>query len=310
MPKISVVLPVHNEALNLPELSERLTKTLDELTGGDWEVIMVDDGSTDNSWEVMKGLRAKDNRFKLLRLSRNFGQYAAAMAGMTASAGDCVVIMDADTQEPPEEIPKLYEKFRGGYDVVYGIRETRADNLVRRLFTWIYWSILAGLSGVRMPRNQGMLRLASARAAKTLSGMGDMARFIDGAFAWIGFSQAEVKINQARRPRGRSSYTLRKMFRVVMNVLTTYSAAPLRLASVSFIIPAIGLAIYYIVLRLIYPDVPPGFTATVILILLTAGLQMLLLGIIGEYIATIFSEVKGRPNYIIMEEHLGKKEGG
>lgn len=304
-------MPVHNEALNIPELSERLTKTLDELTGGDWEAIMVDDGSTDNSWDLIKGLRARDNRFKILRLSRNFGQYAAAMAGLAASEGDCVVIMDADLQEPPEEIPKLYEKFRDGYDIVYGIRETRADNPLRRLFTWTYWSILAGLSGVTMPRNQGMLRLASRRATQTISRLGDTARFIDGAFAWVGFPQAEVKIAQAKRQRGRSSYTPRKMLRIVMNVLTTYSSAPLRLASVLgvlFVIPAVGLAIYYIALRIIYPDVPPGFTATVILILLIGGLQMLLLGIIGEYIATIFSEVKGRPHYIVMEAQIGQEE--
>ncbi|MEO0248724.1 MAG: glycosyltransferase family 2 protein [candidate division WOR-3 bacterium] len=306
-----MVLPIHNEALNIPELSERLTKTLDEMVSGDWEAIMVDDGSTDESWELMKKLRARDSRFKLLRLSRNFGQYAAAMAGMSTSIGDCVIIMDADTQEPPEEIPKLYEKFRDGYDIVYGIRETRADNPARRLFTWIYWSILAGLSGVKMPRNQGMFRLASRRAAETISRLGDTARFIDGAFAWVGFPHTEVKIAQAKRPRGKSSYTPRKMLRVVMNVLTTYSSAPLRLASVLgvlFVIPAVGLAIYYIALRIIYPDVPPGFTATVILILLIGGLQMLLLGIIGEYIATIFSEVKGRPHYIVMEAQIGQEK--
>jgi dolichol-phosphate mannosyltransferase len=141
--------------------------------------------------------------------------------------------------------------------------------------------------------------------------MGDMARFIDGAFAWVGFPQAEVMVSQAPRTRGKSSYTLSKMFRVIINVLTTYSSAPLRLASVLgvlFVIPAIALAIYYIVLRIIYPDVPPGFTATIILILLTGGLQMLLLGIIGEYIATIFSDVKGRPMYIIMEAQLGQEK--
>ncbi|MGB9590624.1 MAG: glycosyltransferase family 2 protein, partial [Candidatus Hydrothermia bacterium] len=284
----------------------------DGLVDGDWEVVMVDDGSTDDSWELMRDFRAKDKRFKIIRLSRNFGQYAAAMAGMTASNGDCVVIMDADMQEPPEEIVKLYEKFQEGYDIVYGIRENRADNLLRRLFTWIYWSILAGLSGVRMSKNQGMLRLASRRAAETLSRMGDMARFIDGAFAWVGFPRAEVMVSQAHRTKGKSSYTPRKMLRVVLNVLTTYSTAPLRLASVFgvlFIIPAIGLAIYYIALRIIYPDVPPGFTATVIIILFMGGLQMLLLGIIGEYIATIFSEIKGRPHYIIMEAQLGQEEG-
>ncbi len=307
MPKISVILPVHNEAPNLLELSERLTRTLEGLVGGDWEAVMVDDGSSDESWEIMRSIRAKDERFKLLRLSRNFGQYAAAMAGMAVSRGDCVVIMDADLQEPPEEIPKLYEKFLEGYDVVYGIREARADNLMRRFFTWMYWSIVAILSGVSMPRNQGMLRLASRRANDVLSGLGDTARFLDGAFAWVGFAQTTVRVAQQHRIRGRSSYTLRKMLRIVLNVLTTYSSAPLRLASilgVLFIVPAIGLAVYYIVLRIIYPDVPPGFTAIVSLILLTGGLQMLLIGIIGEYIATIFSEVKARPNYIIMEAQI------
>lgn len=304
-------MPVHNEAPNLPELSERLTRVLDGLVSGDWEVIMVDDGSTDDSWEIMKGLRAGDRRFKLIRLSRNFGQYAAVMAGMASASGDCVVAMDADTQEAPEDIPKLYEKFQEGYDIVYGIRDHRADNPARRFLTWVYWSIVAGLSGVRMPRNQGMFRLASRRAARVLSNLGDTARFIDGAFAWVGFPSTTVTITQSRRKRGRSSYTPRKMLRVLLNVLTTYSSAPLRLASVlglSFILPALGLAVYYIALRIIYPDVPPGFTATVILILLIGGLQMLLLGIIGEYIATIFSEVKARPPYIIMEAQIGQEE--
>ena len=308
VPKISVVLPVHNEAPNLPELSERLRRVLDDLVSGDWEVIMVDDGSTDGSWEIMKSLREGDRRFKLIRLSRNFGQYPALAAGLDATSGDCVLFMDSDLQEPPEEIPKFYAEFMKGYDMVYGIRKRRQDSLARRFYTWVFWVLMRSAMGIKMPPYQSLMRLASRRAASAMKGLVDTSRFFAGAFAWVGFRETRVEITYMPRKAGKSSYNLVSMARVILNAVLSYSHLPLRVASIMgilFIVPAVGLAIYYIIARLSYIDVP-GFTTIVILILFIGGLQMLLLGIIGEYIARIFADLKARPPYIVEEAQVGE----
>lgn len=308
MPKISVVLPVHNEAPNLHELSERLTKTLDGLVGGDWEVVMVDDGSTDETWELMKSIRASDRRFKVLKLSRNFGQYPALAAGLDVASGECVLFMDSDLQEPPEEIPKFYEEFKKGYDMVYGIRKRRHDPIIRRIYTWIFWLLMRFAVGIKMPPYQSLMRLASRRAADAMRGLVDTSRFFAGAFAWVGFRETKVEIIYMSRKAGKSSYNPVSMARVILNAVLSHSYLPLRVASIlgmGFMIPALGLAIYYIVARITYIDVP-GFTTIVILILFIGGLQMLLLGIVGEYIARIFADLKARPPYIVEEAQIGE----
>ena len=308
VPKISVVLPVHNEAPNLPELSQRLTKTLDGLVSGDWEVVMVDDGSTDETWELMKSIRARDGRFRVLKLSRNFGQYPALAAGLDVASGECVIFMDSDLQEPPEEIPKFYAEFRKGFDMVYGIRGRRHDSLARRLYTWVFWVLMRAAMGIRMPPYQSLMRLASRRAANAMKGLVDTSRFFAGAFAWVGFRETRVEITYMPRKAGKSSYGPVSMARVILNAVLSHSYLPLRVASImsmGFIIPAIVLAIYYIVARCLYIDVP-GFTTIVILNLFIGGLQMLLLGIIGEYITRIFADLKARPPYIVEEAQIGE----
>jgi glycosyltransferase involved in cell wall biosynthesis len=312
-PEFSVVIPVCNEQENIPELHSRLKDVMEtlcrkeNLSGDCYEIIMVDDGSSDSSWSIIEGVHGKDNRLKGISFSRNFGHHIAITAGLDYAKGRVVILMDADLQDPPEEIPRLFEKFKEGYDVVYGIRKERKDPFLKRISSSLFWWILRRFSGVDMPRGQTMLRILSRRHVDALKDMRERARFIHGMMAWSGFSAETVEVEHNPRTKGKSKYNVARMFRLAFHAVTSFSTVPLRLATymglassvISFFIGA------YFLYKKIFLGIPVlGFAAIIVSIFFVGGIQLLVLGIFGEYIGRTYQEVQRRPLYIIKESFL------
>ncbi len=313
IPEFSIVIPVYNEQENIPELYKRLTEVMDtlctsrELSINYYEIIMVDDGSTDGSWEIIKKLHYDDKRVKGINFSRNFGHHIAITAGLDYIKGNTVILMDGDLQDPPEEIPKLYQKFQEGYDLVYGIRQKRNDSLFKILTSKFFWWILRKFSGVEMPKDQTMLRVLSKRLVESIKQMRENARFIHGMMAWVGFNSANVEIRHNPRTKGKSKYNLPKMFKLAFHAVTSFSAIPLKLASYlgfssSFLSFLIGL---YFLYKKIFFNIPvPGYASIIVSVFFVGGIQLLVLGIMGEYIGRTYQEVQRRPLYIIKESFI------
>lgn len=302
MPEFSVVIPIYNEEENIPELYQRLTSVMERL--GTYEIIMVDDGSTDRSWEIIKELHNKDQRVKGISFSRNFGHHIAITAGLDYAKGETIIFIDGDLQDPPEEILKLYEKFKEGFDLVYGIRKKRRDSLFKKGSSFLFWWMLNKFSNVRMPAGQTMLRMISKRLADVLRNMREFSRFIHGMMAWAGFNVATVEIEHSPRLKGKSKYNLIRLFKLAFNAITSFSIVPLRLATYlglisSFISILAGL---YFIYRKIFFNIPVlGYASIIVAIFLVGGIQLLMLGIFGEYLGRTYQEVQKRPLYIIKD---------
>lgn len=302
MPEFSVVIPIYNEEENIPELYQRLTSVMERL--GTYEIIMVDDGSTDRSWEIIKELHNKDQRVKGISFSRNFGHHIAITAGLDYAKGETIIFIDGDLQDPPEEILKLYEKFKEGFDLVYGIRKKRRDSLFKKGSSFLFWWMLNKFSNVRMPAGQTMLRMISKRLADVLRNMREFSRFIHGMMAWAGFNVATVEIEHSPRLKGKSKYNLIRLFKLAFNAITSFSTVPLRLATYlglisSFISILAGL---YFIYRKIFFNIPVlGYASIIVAIFLVGGIQLLMLGIFGEYLGRTYQEVQKRPLYIIKD---------
>ena len=312
-PEFSVVIPVCNEQDNIPEVHSRLTDVMENLCrkegfpGDCYEIIMVDDGSSDSSWSIIEAIHGKDRRLKGISFSRNFGHHIAITAGLDYAEGRAVILMDADLQDPPEEIPKLIRKFKGGYDLVYGIRKQRKDPVFKRVSSSLFWWILRRFSGVDMPRGQTMLRILSRRLVDSLKDMRERARFIHGMMAWSGFNTGTVEVEHNPRRKGKSKYGITRMFRLAFHAVTSFSTVPLRLATymglmssvISFFIGA------YFLYKKIFLGIPVlGFAAIIVSVFFVGGIQLLVLGIFGEYIGRTYQEVQRRPLYIVKESFL------
>jgi glycosyltransferase involved in cell wall biosynthesis len=298
----SVVIPVYNEEENILELYSRLTAQMEKL--GTYEIIMVDDGSTDMSWGFIKELHEKDSRLKGLSFSRNFGHHIAITAGLDHAKGEKVILMDGDLQDPPEEIPKLYEKFNEGYDLIYGIREKRQDNILKKITSYLFWWILRRFSGVNIPQGQTMLRIMNRRIVGVIKEMREHARFIHGMMAWAGFKVSTLEIKHNPRIKGKSKYNLPKMFKLAFHAVTSFSTVPLRLATYlglisSFISLFVG--IYFIYRKVFYGIPVLGYASIIISLFFIGGIQLLVLGILGEYLGRTYQEVQRRPLYITRE---------
>jgi glycosyltransferase involved in cell wall biosynthesis len=298
----SVVIPVYNEEENILELYRRLTAQMEKL--GTYEIIMVDDGSTDMSWGFIKELHEKDSRLKGLSFSRNFGHHIAITAGLDHAKGEKVILMDGDLQDPPEEIPKLYEKFNEGYDLIYGIREKRQDNILKKITSYLFWWILRRFSGVNIPQGQTMLRIMNRRIVGVIKEMREHARFIHGMMAWAGFKVSTLEIKHNPRIKGKSKYNLPKMFKLAFHAVTSFSTVPLRLATYlglisSFISLFVG--IYFIYRKVFYGIPVLGYASIIISLFFIGGIQLLVLGILGEYLGRTYQEVQRRPLYITRE---------
>lgn len=310
MNKISIIVPCFNEEDVLPELFERLG--LASATWGlDYEIICVDDGSHDRTWELLKARNKTDPRWRCLSFARNFGHQTAVSAGLFYATGDAVVVMDADLEDPPEEISRLLEKWREGYDVVYAIRQKRKEGWFRRLCYWAFYRIMARLVVFEIPLDTGDFCLIGRRVVDTINAMPERNRFVRGLRAWAGFRQTGVTYERAARFAGKPKYSFNKLVNLATDGLFSFSTVPLRLAtylgiSVSafaFFGVVITLIQKFFAAKLAKLGLAPtaGFPTIVISVLFLGGVQLICLGILGEYIGRIYEEVKGRPLWILRD---------
>jgi glycosyltransferase involved in cell wall biosynthesis len=300
---LSVVVPIYNEVETIPELVGRLERALEPL--GEHEVVLVDDGSQDGSWQALVAERARNSRLRLLRLSRNFGHQVAISAGMDAARGDAVVTMDGDLQDPPEVIPELVASWREGFDVVYAIREHREGETRFKLWTAsLFYRLIGRMTPIPIPEQAGDFRLLSRRAADAFGQMPERARFIRGMTSWIGFRQTGVPYRREARGAGSTKYPLRRMVHFATDAITSFSTTPIRIvtgigfASVVFCVAYLCWTLY---VRLFTDTAVQGWASVIVLVLGFGGLQLVGLGIIGAYVGRIFEEVKQRPLYLVDE---------
>ena len=308
VPMLSVVVPVFNEREVIPELYRRICSALD---GYDFEFIAVDDRSTDGSWEILTAIAGNDPRVGLLRFSRNFGHQVAITAGLDAARGDAVVMLDADLQDPPELIPTLVQKWQEGFDVVYGVRtERQGESHFKRVTAAAFYKLLRRLSQIDIPEQAGDFRLYSRRAADVLRDMPERARFIRGMSSWIGFPQVGVPYRRDPRYAGETKYPLRKMARFSLDAIISFSTVPLRVMSTLGlgVVALCGVYLAYVLYaKLFTTETVHGFTSVVVLVALLGGIQLLCLGIVGQYVARIFDEAKRRPLYVLDEVVLANR---
>ena len=302
--KISVVLPVFNEEGNLPELYRRLKKVFVEgLKIESYEFIFVDDFSKDTSWQIIESFHNNDPRVKGIKFSRNFGHHIALSAGINISQGEAVIMMDSDLQDQPEEIGKLYQKFKEGYDIVYGIRRQKQHGVFKNLTSLMFNKIMNAISDVGI--NTNVFRIMSRRVVNVFNQFKERDRFITGLISYTGFRELGVEVEHDERFSGPSKYGLRKMLRLALNTMTSFSIRPLQLASiVGFFLSFVAfLAIIYLfIMKIFFGSGILGWTSLMVLIIFIGGIQMLFLGLLGEYIGRILSEVKQRPLYVVDQQ--------
>ena len=312
-PLLSIVIPCYNEEDVIAETIKRLTLLCAEIVDLRVEMIFVNNCSSDGTWALLKSFSEKDPRIKLISLSRNFGYQASSTAGLDAARGDAVVILDADLQDPPELILQMVEKWQEGYDVVYGTRSARlGEPPLRMLVTRWFYRLLNRISEVRIPLDTGDFRLMSRNVVNTLKAMPERDRFIRGMVSWIGFRQTALPYRRAERFAGESKFPWRKLFTFAFDGIASFSTAPLRISV------ALGMAcasvallgiIYALYMRLFTDIRVEGWAALMISVLFVGGVQLLSLGILGEYVGRIYNEIKHRPLYIA-EEYVGFDRDG
>ncbi|HOZ31358.1 MAG TPA: glycosyltransferase family 2 protein [Tabrizicola sp.] len=306
VPLISVVLPCFDEEDVLAETLSRLSAMAAAQSGVRFEFVFVDDGSRDRTAAILRDAAARDDRIRLLRFARNFGQQIAVTAGIELAQGDAVVLMDADLQDPPEVVARMVDLWRDGFDVVYGTRSSRrADSLVKRVTARMFYATINRLSEVPIPSDTGDFRLMSRRVVDVLRQMPERHRFIRGMVSWVGFRQTQVPYERPERFAGNTKYPLRKMIRFAADGILSFSIKPLQL-SIALGLLAASLALigigYALFMRIFTSTWVEGWTALMIAVLFMGGVQLLCLGILGEYVGRIYSEVKRRPLYVIAEK--------
>lgn len=302
-PLVSVVVPVFNEEAVLPELLRRLAAVFDGASGCDWEAVLVDDGSRDGSVALLAAAAARDPRFRLVELTRNFGFQAALAAGLGAARGDAVVTMDADLQDPPELIPDLVARWREGADVVRATRRSRSETGARRLGFEAFHALFGRVSDFPVDPNSGTFGLLSRAAVEALNQLPERHRFFPGLRAWVGFPSADVAYDRAERAAGQPQQTFRRLARYAFDGVFSFSYLPLRaLTYAGVVISGAGFALgaFFIAKRLLGVEVAQtGFTTLVTLVLFLGGIQLIGIGVLGEYLARVYDEVKRRPLYLV-----------
>ena len=300
----SVVAPVFNEIGLVEEFHRRVREVMEGL-GQSWELVLVDDGSTDGSTEKILALADRDPHVRPVLFSRNFGHQLAITAGTDYSRGRAVVILDADLQDPPEVIPEMVAKWREGYEVVYGIRSVReGESWFKKVTASLFYRMISRITDIRIPLDAGDFRLLDRQVVEVLRGMRERHRFPRGLAAWVGFRQAGISYRRAARAIGETKYPFRKMFRLALNAITSFSYFPLQIATfVGFLSAGISiLAIPVVVaLRLVGNEAFFGQATTLIAVLFLGGVQLISLGILGEYVGRLYDEAKGRPLYIVRQ---------
>lgn len=312
--RYSVIVPVYNEEECIEETSRRLLQVMDT-TGEPFELIFVNDGSRDRSAELIRGLCAADKRIKLIDFSRNFGHQIAVTAGLQHAAGQAVVLIDADLQDPPEVILQMIDAWKQGYDVVYGKRIQRhGETLFKKASALFFYRLLRAMTNVEIPLDTGDFRLMDRKVCDALNGLKEQNRFIRGMVSWVGFKQTSVEYERQERFAGTTKYPLKKMVKFALDGITSFSYKPLRLASyLGFAVSAASFLYLLVVLyqRLFTTTTLPGWSSIVAVNLLFNGIMLIILGIIGEYIGRIYDESKNRPLYILNDKvGFGDEESG
>lgn len=301
---LSVVVPVFNEGKTIHVFYERMKKVMDSIEDMTYELVFVDDGSRDDSYEKLVRIAERDECVKVVKLSRNFGHQVAVTAGLDSARGDAVVIIDADLQDPPEVIPRFLEKWGEGYDVVYGVREKREGETAFKLLTAsLFYRVLKRLTNIDIPVDVGDFRLMSRKVVDKFLQLRERDRFIRGLVSWIGFRQTGVLYKRDKRFAGETKYPLGKMIKFALDGITSFSSAPLKLATWLGYLSS-SLAIFYTVVVVIEKFMGitvPGFASIMVGMLFLGGVQLICVGIIGEYIGRIYTETKGRPIYVLDE---------
>ncbi|MEQ1691089.1 MAG: glycosyltransferase family 2 protein [Gemmatimonas sp.] len=299
---VSLIVPAMNEADGIGEFCRRASAMLRGLDGLDYELVFVDDGSTDATFEKLCALAAADSRIRVIKFSRNFGHQVAITAGLDAARGDCLVVIDADLQDPPEVIPEMIDKWHEGFDVVYAQRLAReGESGFKRMTAAAFYRLFRGVTRMDIPVDVGDFRLMSRRAADHLRSMREKDRFVRGLVSWIGFRQIPVHYRRDARFAGTTKYPFRKMLRFAIDAITSFSTAPLRIAT-WFGFMASMLAFAYVAsvpFQWYFGITVSGFATIVMSILFLGGVQLICLGIIGEYVGRIYTELKPRPMYIV-----------
>lgn len=301
-PRVSVVVPVFNEEQVLPLLLPRLRAVMDALAGGA-EAWFVDDGSRDGTARILEQTHALDPRVKLVQLSRNFGHPAAMTAGLDRASGDAVVVMDADLQDPPELIPGMVELYRRGFDVVQARRKSRQqESFFKRGTAWLFYRLMDALAEGGIEANVGEFRLMSRPVVEALGRLRERHRLVRGLVTWVGFSHTNLEFERPGRAAGVTKYSVAKMVRLSLDAMTSFSAAPLRLAmflGLAGVLAGLGYAAYAVYVGFIQGLGVPGWTSLVILNIFFSGVVLICLGLVGEYVGRIFEEVKRRPLYLV-----------
>jgi polyisoprenyl-phosphate glycosyltransferase len=311
-PMLSLVLPVFNEEEVIGELGARLTEFLGHLDIS-WEVVFVDDGSRDRSFELLKQLCAGEPRYRVVSFSRNFGHQLAITAGIDYARGAAVVVMDADLQDPPEAIAQMIEKWRAGFDIVHAVRSKRErEGLFKRGTAFLFYRLLRAMVGFPIPLDAGDFRLMSRRVVLTLRALKEANPFVRGMVAWVGFRQTTIEYSRKARFAGTTHYPLRKMIRFALDGITSFSAVPLRIAiwlGLAAGVAGVGVAGWAVYERLI-DQVVPGWATIMIAVSLASSVQLVMIGVLGEYVGRIYEELKRRPLYIVADEVNASKDAG
>ena len=306
MKKITILVPCHNEEASLPLLYDELRRLMDSQTGYVWQVLLIDDGSSDGTLRLMRDLRRTDVRICYVSLSRNFGKESAMLAGFDNASGDCLVIIDADLQHPPSLIPDMIRLWEEGYEDVYARRVTRGrEPWWRRRLSLAYYKLLQRMTDVEVLENVGDFRLLDRKCVEALRTMRETQRYTKGMFCWMGFRKKEIVFEQQDRAAGTSSWNLLKLINLAVDGITSFTVAPLRISTMlglAVSVAAIAYSIYFFVKTLLYGDPVQGFPTLIIVVLFLGGMQLFSLGIIGEYLGRIFNETKNRPVYLITEK--------
>ena len=300
--KLSVGIPVFNEQDVIPELLARLLRVLDGIPGGPHDVVFVDDGSTDESRRLLEDAAKRDSRIRVVVLSRNFGHQAALGAALDFATGDAVVLMDADLQDQPEVIPEFVRHYEAGADVVFARRTTREEGWIVQALYKTFYRLMAVLSDTKLPLDSGDFALLGAPVTAALRKLPERERYLRGLRAWVGFTQVGIDVDRKGRFAGRPKYTTLKLIKLALDGVCSFSIVPLRAAAVTGVLAiavAIAFALYAIYVRVVVGQVPAGFTASLLVMTFLSGVQLLFLGIIGEYVGRVYGEAKGRPSYIV-----------
>ena len=304
-PKFSIIAPVYNESESLPELYKRITEVMGQ-TNEEWELILIDDGSTDGSTGAIRELAKADPNIRPVIFARNFGHQIAVTAGLDYSRGDAVVIIDADLQDPPEMILEMIKKWQEGYEVVYAVRADReGETWFKRTTASLFYRVIFKITDVKIPLDTGDFRLLDRKVVNVMNRMRERHRFLRGMAAWVGFKQIGLPYKRAARYAGVTKYPFRKMVQLALNAITSFSYFPLQVATyIGFISAGISIiAIPFVIYeRLTGSQAFVGQATTLIAVLFLGGVQLISLGILGEYVGRIYDESKGRPLYIVREE--------